>query len=119
MLNLTNNVQEDLFDNYEIDVVIYDEIEKFREPNILSPKGDMEFNYPFQNRTSLVTANTIDIKPINFIPEFNGDEYNYEYKTNLISFKLSQVCLESNPILQFDFITPVINTVNNYLNYDS
>ena len=36
-------VQKELYDKYVVDVVVYDEIEKFRDPQA----GDVLFNYPW------------------------------------------------------------------------
>ena len=66
------------FDKFQLEIVIYDEIEKFR--NYDHP----EFSYPFERRR-------IDISEFDFSFEvpIEGDNYDYEYHNDQIDFRIS------------------------------
>ena len=47
-----------IFDRYYIDVMVYDEIEKFGDYHV----GDeWKFTYPYQNRTTLVDSHSLEV----------------------------------------------------------
>ena len=79
-----------LFANHIIELVIYDEVEKF--PSF----SDERFNYPFIERKNIINSFTID--------DTSAVVDDYAYRSQKIEFQMSQVCLEANPFKQINFV---------------
>ena len=68
-----------IFDRYYLDVMVYDEIEKFGDYYI----GDKwKFTYPYQNRTTLVDSHSLDLT-------LDNKDDNYSFINQKIDFRLS------------------------------
>ena len=84
-----HKLEEIVYSRVDYELVIYDEIELFREFN------DEQFNYPFQNRKSLIRSQTINPHSEEFDADEKLIEYiPYEYISTQVKFEMSYVCLE-------------------------
>ena len=80
--------QEDvasLFSSHVIELVIYDEVERFPQFH------DELFNYPFKHRKNIVRSLTVTD-----VSEVIED---YPYYNQVVEFQKSEVCLEANPFV--------------------
>ena len=70
-----------MFQKVDYDLVVYDEIELFRS------HSDPMFNYPYQDRKSVLTKKTFDPEKIEFEADENLMEYtNYMYDHIMVNF---------------------------------
>lgn len=91
-------LREDVLQNYDFQIVVYDQIEKFREYD------DPQFSYPFDQRK--IKANSFTLETTHF--ELRDEEHNgyvvgaskwpinYSYMSQKVTFRKSYVCLESH-----------------------
>ena len=82
-------LKEDVLSKVSFDLVIYDEIEKFRDYD------HPDFNYPFQARKTIVNSFTLDNSMIEYVDGIYS-LLNYEYSRQEVKFQGSEVCLESH-----------------------
>lgn len=84
---LKENLDDKVFGNYRADVVMYDEVEKFRNPpndgKESSKTNKMLYDYPYMSRTTILSKNNFRMG------DYTQKIENYEYQSNTISFKLS------------------------------
>lgn len=94
----------------DFQIVIYDEIEKFREYD------DPQFSYPYEDRKIQVNSYTLDVEFFELKDfEYKFDKVgvtkeliNYEYFSQQVIFQKSYVCLESHYMnILLDFIPSV------------
>lgn len=83
-------------DQFEYELIIYDETENFRQYN------NELFNYPYEDRRKRVTSFNLD-----FINPYTGP-IDYSYPFGHIEYRLSQVCLEANPWDDLSFFRSAI-----------
>lgn len=94
-----------------MELVIYDEVEKFRSYN------HPEFPYPYEKRKTTLSNFPFGLEvPVSS----DGKDYDYPYKEDLVDFRISQVCLEADYYNQIDIYGNVkkkgIEVWNNYVN---
>ena len=79
------------FVKYDLNLILYDEVEKFREWN------DDQFKYPYQDRKTTIANIYAPVHEVgNKKDEYNPSWWDYEIPTQEIRFKVSDVCLEGN-----------------------
>lgn len=101
--DLLEDLQNNYFKLLEFEVVLYDEIETFRDFD------QEQFHYPYGPRKTSLNRATIDIQLLAFeIQEYGDYEYNYEYLSSEINFQQSSVCLESTFYEDFLDLGPTI-----------
>lgn len=90
-----------------MEIVIYDEIEKFRA------YSNPEFPYPYERRKITLSEFTFDLD----VPESpDGKNYDYIYKQDMLEFRISQVCLEAEYYNQIDIFGNVAKKGNEVWN---
>lgn len=92
-----------MFDLFEMEIVIYDEFEKFRQYN------DPEFTYPYEKRKNLLEKFTFNYG-VSYSSELGN--YDYSFKEENVLFRISQVCMENNYLDQL-FIFNLIGSKGN------
>lgn len=106
MENFKNYIN-DLFTEFEFELVVYDEVEYFKKYN------NPEFFYPYQRRKTKIGTFSFNIL-INEVSD-SQNYYNYDYVSKSVSFQKSQTCLESNPLyLHEDFLESIENSIENF-----
>ena len=86
------------------ELVLYDEIEKFRDYD------DSQFNYPYQPRKTKLNSFTLDNSQFEYV-DGTYSLLDYEYPRQDIKFQGSEVCLESH---WFDVITDFFPDVKSF-----
>ena len=71
-----------IFSEFDVDLVVYDEIENFRNSN------HDQFNYPFDKRKTKISSYVFDVKPV------ENQDGNYQIPLEILSFRQSFACLE-------------------------
>jgi hypothetical protein len=74
----------DLFHEFQIELIVNDEVEQFRNYD------DTQFYYPYQKRKEVLNQVGFQIDPSMEISE------DYEFVSSMVNFKISQTCLEEN-----------------------
>ena len=74
------------FQEYEVELVVYDEVEYFYDHDHRS------FNYPYVNRKEFLSFWKFDP----FLPKTAGTYADYVYPRNTLQFQKSVVCLEES-----------------------
>ena len=86
-------------DLFDVELVVKDEIEKFRE------YSSKLYNYPFQLRRSHLTDVILDLEKV------STNNYSYSYDSHIITFRETVVCLEPNVFEVLNIFTKFYNKV--------
>ena len=94
------SINEDIFGSFDLQLVVYDEIEKFRDFD------HPLFGYPFDERKIQINSFTMDTSFFKVLdnPFYEAEALNYGYTAQQVNFKKSYVCLEShftNVVVEF------------------
>ena len=103
----SHHLNENVFGRLDFELVLYDEIEKFREYD------HPEFSYPYQNRKSKLNSFTLENLDFTYDDILMvNDPLNYEYSNQAIKFQGSEVCLESH---WFKVITDFVPQITGFI----
>ena len=104
-----NKIQEEIFDLLNFELVVYDEIEIFRQ------NTHPEFDYPYGLRKTSLDLTTFDVTSLYWKDEEKTEfeyESDYEYFSNNVKFQKSNVCLQAQ---YFNDVSSFIPTIGEFI----